>query len=212
VSSRVVAVIDYGMGNLRSVSKALEHVAQEGQTVVLTADAEVIASADRVVLPGQGAMRDCMQNLNDTGLMPALMHAAREKPLLGICVGEQMLFERSEEGDVPCLGLFAGEVKRFASESTTALGLKVPHMGWNRVFQRQKHPLWNGIEDGAHFYFVHSFHVCPADNSLIMGDTEYGSRFTCAVGHANIFATQFHPEKSSRDGLKLFHNFMRWNP
>ena len=212
MSSRIVAVIDYGMGNLRSVSKALEHVADDGQSVVLTADATVIDSAERVVLPGQGAMRDCMSNLQASGLLPSVMRAAAKKPLLGICVGEQMLFQRSDEGDVPCLGLFAGEVKRFTPALTTELGLKVPHMGWNRVFQRQPHALWKGIEDGAHFYFVHSYHACPSDASVIMGDTEYGSRFTCAVGHANIFATQFHPEKSSRDGLRLFHNFMRWQP
>jgi glutamine amidotransferase len=200
------------MGNLRSVAKALEHVADAGQTVLLTSDADVIDSAERVLLPGQGAMLDCMRHLRQSGLQANVLAAASNKPLLGICVGEQMLFERSEEGPADCLGLFAGEVRRFEPELTTERGLKVPHMGWNRVFQRQPHPLWDGIADGAHFYFVHSYRVCPDDENLIMGESEYGVRFTCAVGRDNIFATQFHPEKSASDGLRLFHNFMRWNP
>lgn len=211
-TQRVVAVVDYGMGNLWSVVKGLEHVAADGQQVVLTADADCIASADRVVLPGQGAMADCMSHLRNSGLMPAVLEACRSKPLFGICVGEQMLFERSEEGPSDCLGIFPGDVRRFEPEFTTDQGLKVPHMGWNRVFQSQTHPLWDGIADGSHFYFVHSYRVCPASPELTIGHAEYGVRFTCAVGRDNIFATQFHPEKSARDGLRLFYNFMRWKP
>lgn len=212
MTRRVVAVVDYGMGNLRSVVKALEHVADEGQQVLLTSDPNVIDSAERVLLPGQGAMADCMRHLRDSGLKDNVLQACAHKPLLGICVGEQMMFERSEEGPAECLGLFPGEVRRFEPEMTTQRGLKVPHMGWNRVFQKRPHALWDGISDGAFFYFVHSYRVCPAEDDLITGETEYGVRFTCAVGRDNIFATQFHPEKSANDGLRLFHNFMRWKP
>lgn len=209
---KYVAVVDYGMGNFRSVLKALEHVAQFDQQVVLTNNADQIAEAERVLLPGQGAMADCMNNLRQSGLLPAVLNAAQTKPLLGVCVGEQMLFERSDEGNANCLGLFPGHVRRFPAQHTTKLGLKVPHMGWNRVYQQQTHPLWEGIDDGAFFYFVHSYYVCPENMDLVMGKTIYGEPFTCAVGRANIFATQFHPEKSARDGLRLYHNFMRWHP
>lgn len=208
----IVAVVDYGMGNLRSVVKALEHVARPDQRVLLTADANVIDSAERVLLPGQGAMADCMGHLTSSGLLSNVLQACRSKPLLGVCVGEQMLFERSEEGPSDCLGLFPGDVRRFEPEFTTERGLKVPHMGWNRVYQARPHPLWEGIPSGAYFYFVHSYRVCPADPTLIAGESQYGVRFTCAVARDNIFATQFHPEKSATDGLRLFHNFMRWNP
>jgi glutamine amidotransferase len=208
-----IAVIDYGMGNLRSVSKALEHVAG-GKTVVVTADPAVVAAAERVVFPGQGAMPDCMNELDARGLRAAVLAAARDKPFLGICVGEQMLFEHSDEGDVPALGVFPGNVKRFPDEKMylpTGERLKVPHMGWNEVRQKP-HVLWNGIADGSRFYFVHSYFVDPADPALVMGSCEYGVPFTCAVGRDNIFAVQFHPEKSARDGLQLLKNFVEWRP
>jgi glutamine amidotransferase len=208
-----IAVIDYGMGNLRSVSKALEHVAG-GTPVVVTADPAVVAAAERVVFPGQGAMPDCMRELDVRGLRPAVVQAAAEKPFLGICVGEQMLFERSEEGDVPGLAIFPGEVRRFPGEKMVdARGerLKVPHMGWNEVWQKP-HALWSGITDGARFYFVHSYCAQQVDPVLIAGSTEYGVPFTCAVARDNIFAVQFHPEKSARDGLQLLKNFVEWRP
>lgn len=206
-----IAVIDYGMGNLRSVSKALEHVAG-GRKVIVTADPAVVAAADRVVFPGQGAMPDCMAELEARGLRAAVLLAAREKPFLGICVGEQMLFEHSDEGNVAALGVFPGNVAHFPDAEMCLPGgerLKVPHMGWNKVGQKL-HPLWQGIADGSRFYFVHSYFVQPADPTLIMGSSEYGIPFTCAVGRDNIFAVQFHPEKSARDGLQLLKNFVEW--
>jgi glutamine amidotransferase len=208
-----IAVIDYGMGNLRSVSKALEHVA--GNTpVVVTSDPAVVAAAERVVFPGQGAMPDCMRELDARGLRGAVIEAARAKPFLGICVGEQMLFERSAEGNVPGLGVFPGEVLRFPEEKMVdrdGLRLKVPHMGWNEVWQKP-HALWAGIADGARFYFVHSYCVQSLPEGLVTGTTIYGVPFTCAVGRDNIFAVQFHPEKSARDGLQLLKNFVEWRP
>jgi imidazole glycerol-phosphate synthase subunit HisH len=212
-AGNTVAVIDYGMGNLRSVSKALEHVAG-GKQVIVTADPAVVAAAERVVFPGQGAMPDCMHELESRGLREAVLAAAKSKPFLGICVGEQMLFEHSDEGNVPALGIFAGKVKRFPDEKMVLPSgerLKVPHMGWNEVRQ-QPHPLWQGIADGARFYFVHSYFVEPADPALVTGTCEYGVPFTCAVGRDNIFAVQFHPEKSARDGLQLLKNFVEWHP
>ena len=208
-----IAVIDYGMGNLRSVSQALEHVAG-GKTVVVTADPAVVAGAERVVFPGQGAMPDCMRELDARGLRAAVLQAARDKPFLGICIGLQMLFEHSEEGDVAGLGVFAGEVRRFPDALMIAADgqrLKVPHMGWNRL-QQKPHALWAGIADGARFYFVHSYCVQPTDPSVVTGTTEYGIPFTCAVGRDNIFAVQFHPEKSAQDGLQLLKNFVEWRP
>lgn len=208
-----IAVIDYGMGNLRSVSKALEHVAG-GRPVVVTADPEQVSRAERVVFPGQGAMPDCMRELAARGLVPAVLAAAGSKPFLGICIGLQMLFEHSEEGDVAGLGVFAGNVRRFPdARMVDANGqrLKVPHMGWNQVRQ-QPHALWAGIAADSRFYFVHSYCVDPADRSLVAGSAEYGIPFTCAVGRDNIFAVQFHPEKSARDGLQLLKNFVAWLP
>jgi glutamine amidotransferase len=210
----LIAVVDYGMGNLRSVAKALEHVAPKARVTIAARAAEIDA-ADRVVFPGQGAMPDCMRFLDAAGLRDAVLRAARGKPLFGVCVGEQMLFERSEEGDTPGLGVLPGRVLRFASAAMRALDgarLKVPHMGWNRVFQAGAHPLWAGVPDGAYFYFVHSFHAAPAQRELSVGETEYGLRFTSAVARDNIFATQFHPEKSAANGLKLYENFIRWQP
>lgn len=213
-----IAVIDYGMGNLRSVWQALVQVA-EGQEVVVTADPAQVAAADRVVFPGQGAMPDCMAELDARGLRPAVLQAARDKPFLGICIGLQMLFQHSEEGDVPGLGVLAGQVRRFPLEGMRdAAGqrLKVPHMGWNQVAQVAPagvpHPLWQGIGDLARFYFVHSYYVVPQNDGIIVGRTEYGLPFTCAVAQDNIFAVQFHPEKSARDGLALLKNFLHWQP
>jgi glutamine amidotransferase len=209
----VIAVIDYGMGNLRSVSKALEHVAGERQ-VVVTADPAVVAAAERVVFPGQGAMPDCMRELEARGLRAPVIAAAKDKPFLGICVGEQMLFEHSEEGNVAGLGIFPGEVKRFPEEKMVdrdGLRLKVPHMGWNEV-QQKPHALWSEIDDRARFYFVHSYCVQHIDPVLTTGVCDYGIPFTCAVGRDNIFAVQFHPEKSARDGLQLLKNFVEWRP
>jgi len=208
-----VAVVDYGMGNLRSVAKAIEHVAPQDR-VLVSADAKVIATADRVVVPGQGAMPDCMRELTERGLRDSILKAAAEKPFLGICVGLQMLFGHAEEGNVMGLGLLPGRVPRFPHAAMVdAQGgrLKVPHMGWNEVRQ-QPHPLWAGIEDDARFYFVHSYYVAPDLPELTVGSTNYGIPFTSAVAHDNIFAVQFHPEKSARDGLALLANFMCWKP
>lgn len=209
----LIAVIDYGMGNLRSVAKALEHVAA-GTEVVVTADPSVVAAAERVVFPGQGAMPDCMRELEARGLRPAVIAAAKDKPFLGICVGEQMLFEHSEEGNVAGLGIFPGEVKRFPDARMVGADgarLKVPHMGWNEV-QQVPHTLWAGIVDRSRFYFVHSYCVQHIDPLLTTGTCEYGIPFTCAVGRDNIFAVQFHPEKSARDGLQFLKNFVEWQP
>ncbi len=209
-----IVVVDYGMGNLRSVAKALEHVAPKA-TVRISGDVQQVRSADRLVLPGQGAMPDCMRHLDASGLREVVVQAARSKPLFGVCVGEQMLFEHSEEGDCKGLGLLPGRVVRFAAESMHAPDgsrLKVPHMGWNRVHQDRAHPMWAGVPDGAYFYFVHSFHAVPADPALTVGSTDYGLRFTCAVARDNIFATQFHPEKSAATGLRVYQNFVDWQP
>ena len=210
---QTVAVIDYGMGNLRSVSKAIEHVAPEAR-VIVTHDTEAIGRADRVVFPGQGAMPDCMREMRASGLYDAVMKAAATKPFLGICIGMQMLFEASEEGDTPGLGVLAGRVVRFPSgmEAPGHGKLKVPHMGWNQVRFDRSHPLWDGIADGSRFYFVHSFYPSPADPSVSAGSSDYGIHFTCAVARANIFGVQFHPEKSHSAGLRLFANFVAWNP
>ncbi|MDR0379962.1 MAG: imidazole glycerol phosphate synthase subunit HisH [Candidatus Accumulibacter sp.] len=212
--TEMIAVIDYGMGNLRSVWQALVHVAGERE-VVVTADPAVVARAGRVVFPGQGAMPDCMRELDARGLRPAVLDAAKNRPFLGICIGLQMLFEYSEEGDVPGLGVFAGRVRRFPAERMTTpegVRLKVPHMGWNRVAQERPHPLWNGIDDGARFYFVHSYYVDPEDPACIASVTCHGLPFTSAVAQDNIFAMQSHPEKSARAGLALLSNFVEWTP
>lgn len=213
MAGNTIAVIDYGMGNLRSVSKALERVAGDKQ-VIVTADPALVAAAERVVFPGQGAMPDCMRELEARGLRPAVIAAAKEKPFLGICIGLQMLFEHSEEGNVAGLGVFAGDVRHFSDAQmvgSDGLRLKVPHMGWNRV-QQKPHPLWANIEAGARFYYVHSYCVQPTDAAVVTGTTEYGIPFTCAVGRDNIFAVQFHPEKSAQDGLQLLKNFVEWQP
>jgi glutamine amidotransferase len=202
------------MGNLRSVAKALEHVAPS-TTVRISSDPLEIRAAERIVFPGQGAMPDCMRYLGESGLDDAVRAAAASKPVLAVCIGEQMLFEHSEEGDTPGLGLFPGEVVRFRDEDMRCADgarLKVPHMGWNRVRQEVTHPLWRGIADESWFYFVHSYYVAPGEASLIAGTSQYSHVFTCVVARDNIFATQFHPEKSAAAGLKLYENFTRWNP
>ena len=201
-----IAVVDYGMGNLRSVSKALEHVAPHAE-IAVTADAQVIRAAERVVVPGQGALPDCMRNLAASGAREAVLEALGAKPYLGICLGLQMLFEHGEEGDTPGLAIFAGRVPRFAASQ-----LKIPHMGWNQVLQQNPHPLWAGISDRSRFYFVHSYYPAPADRTLSAASCVYGVPFTCAVARDNIFAVQFHPEKSQSAGLQLLSNFVRWRP
>lgn len=211
---KTVAIVDYGMGNLRSVAKAVEHVAPD-HTVMVTDDPTVVARAARVIVPGQGAMPDCMRALRLRGLAEAVVNAAAAKPFLGICIGLQMLFEHSDEGDVAGLGVFPGQVRHFPEEAMrdqAGVRLKVPHMGWNEVQQAMAHPLWDGITDGARFYFVHSYYVEPTAPDVIAGSTLYGIPFTSAVARANIFAVQFHPEKSATDGLRLLDNFMRWQP
>jgi imidazole glycerol-phosphate synthase subunit HisH len=208
-----IAVVDYGMGNLRSVSKAVEHVAI-GKSVVITSDPEVIQHAERIVFPGQGAMPDCMRELDARHLRDAIIHAATNKPFLGICIGMQLLFEHSEEGDTPGLGLFKGNVVRFAEKLVDENGdkLKVPHMGWNQVFQVKSHPLWANIQEAARFYHVHSYYAAPQDSVVTAGETAYPNRFTSAIARDNIFATQFHVEKSAQAGLQLLNNFVNWKP
>jgi glutamine amidotransferase len=225
----MIAVIDYGMGNLRSVSKAIEHVAP-GADVRVTDDPSVVRSAQRVVFPGQGAMPDCMRELRGRGLYEAVIDAARDKPFLGICIGLQMLFDRSEEGDTPGLGILPGRVRRFAHDLVDGNGqkLKVPHMGWNEVEQRGDHYMWNGIAQNTRFYFVHSFYPEPATGGATEGATDgtpegaaagltagisrYPGEFACAAARGNLFAVQFHPEKSAAAGLRLLANFTTWSP
>ena len=215
--TRTVAVIDYGMGNLRSVSQAVAHaaLAADDVKVIVTGNAEEVFLAERIVLPGQGAMRDCMRELKDSGLQDAVLDALRTKPVMGVCVGMQMLLDHSEEQDTPGLGVIGGTVRRFRLEGRTqpdGSRFKVPQMGWNRVQQAQPHPLWHGVPDGAWFYFVHSFYAEPSDPHHSAGLTDYGAPFTSALARDNIFATQFHPEKSAADGLTLYRNFLHWKP
>ena len=210
--SQRISIVDYGMGNLRSVQKALAHVAPDAD-VAITSDPEAIRAADRVVFPGQGAMPDCMRALRESGLGEAVEAAARSKPFLGLCIGQQMLFERSAEGDTPGLAMLMGRVVGFAlTPERRAAGMKIPHMGWNEVWRARPHALWDGIADGSRFYFVHSFYCEPAQDSLTAATTRYPDAFTSAIARDNIFATQFHPEKSSGAGLKLLSNFATWNP
>lgn len=216
---KTVAVVDYGSGNLRSVSQAVQHVARsEDVDVLVTSNAQDVVNADRVVLPGQGHMADCMNELAASGLKDAVLHAAANKPLFGVCVGMQMLLDRSEEGPTDGLGLIPGEVVRFRLEGRLQADgsrFKVPQMGWNPVFHtlgRPVHPLWAGIRDGSYFYFVHSFYARPAQALHCVGEADYGGRFAAAIARDNIFATQFHPEKSADQGLALYRNFLSWNP
>lgn len=212
-----IAVVDYGMGNLRSVAKALEHVAPD-KSILVTSDPAQILEAERVMFPGQGAMPDCMRELESRGLRDAIIAAAAEKPFFGICIGMQLLFEHSEEGDAAGLGIFKGEVRRFAHNLHDEQGrkLKVPHMGWNQVYRQQsdtshRHPMWNDIEDGERFYYVHSYYVDPVEQDLVGGYSVYPTRFTSCIARDNIFAVQFHPEKSQHAGLQLLSNFVQWN-
>ncbi len=213
-----IAIVDYGMGNLHSVARALRAAAPDADVRVCNT-AQQIQNASRVVFPGQGAMPDCMRTLDASGLREAVLHAAATRPLLGVCVGEQMMFTRSEEGDTPALGIFSGAVRRFKGPQYASplsprpgAGLKVPHVGWNSVTQVRPHALWAGIPDGTHFYFVHSYFVEPDDPALTVGVSQYGQRFTCAIAADNIFAVQFHPEKSAEHGLRLYRNFIEWQP
>ncbi|MDY6010098.1 MAG: imidazole glycerol phosphate synthase subunit HisH [Duodenibacillus sp.] len=209
-----IAIVDYGTGNLRSVSQAVRAAAPDCE-VLVTGCAQDIARADRVIFPGQGAMGDCMRNLEASGLKDTVLQALAQKPVLAICIGLQMLFEKSDENDCAGLGLYKGKVIRFpqaALMTASGVRLKVPQMGWNTVQQRQHHPVWDGIADGSWFYFVHSYFVAPEDDTLTAATTSYGLPFVCAVARDNVFATQFHPEKSADAGLRLFANFVHWNP
>jgi glutamine amidotransferase len=213
---KTVAVVDYGMGNLRSVSQAVQHVAQgSGYEVVVTARPQDVRDAQRIVLPGQGAMPDCMRELRESGLLEPVLEAAASKPLFGVCVGMQMLLDRSDEGPTDALGLIHGEVVKFELAGRLqpdGSRYKVPQMGWNRVWQSQPHPLWAGIPDGSYYYFVHSFYARTSDARHSVGEADYGARFTAAIARDNIFATQFHPEKSADHGLALYRNFLQWTP
>jgi glutamine amidotransferase len=221
---KTVAVVDYGSGNLRSVSQAVQHVAGgSGYAVVVTSRAQDVLDAERVVLPGQGAMPDCMRALAESGLLGAVLHAAANKPLFGVCVGMQMLLDHSQEGPAgvgtPGLGLIHGEVVKFdlaGRLQPDGSRYKVPQMGWNQVYQTLSagvpHAMWVGVPDGAYFYFVHSFYARPSDARHIAGEADYGGRFAAAIARDNIFATQFHPEKSAEHGLALYRNFLNWKP
>lgn len=207
-----LVVVDYGMGNLRSVAKAFEFIAREHQLAIevsISSSPQAVRDASRVVFPGQGAMPDCMRYLRESGLEDAVREAAARQPFLGVCVGMQMMFDRSEEGDIAGLGIFGGRVRRFTPDDPT---LKVPHMGWNEVIQTAPHALWQDIATGERFYFVHSYFCDPDDPGITTAATNYAGNFTAAIGRDNIFATQFHPEKSHRAGLQLYRNFMNWQP
>jgi imidazole glycerol-phosphate synthase subunit HisH len=209
-----IVIVDYNLGNLRSVSKAIEHVAADAE-VMVTDNADAIRSADRVVFPGQGAARDCMAAISDHHVERAVREAASAKPFLGICMGLQVLMDYSEEnGGTALLGMIPGRVQRIrgASPGASDLPLKIPHMGWSQVDQTLDHPLWHGIRDHSRFYFVHSYYVLPEDTRLTAATTDYGERFTCAIARENLFAVQFHPEKSADDGLRLLQNFVEWKP
>ncbi|MEW8026603.1 MAG: imidazole glycerol phosphate synthase subunit HisH [Candidatus Thiodiazotropha sp.] len=209
-----ITVIDYGMGNLRSVAKAVEHVAADNDEVLVTDDPELILASDRVVFPGQGAARDCMAAISEHHLNRAVLDAARSKPFLGICMGQQVLLEFSEENHgTELMGLIEGRVRRFpGGTAPDGEALKIPHMGWNQVHQGYDHPLWVGIAQDSRFYFVHSYYVDPGQQELVAATTDYGVRFASAIADRNLFAVQFHPEKSADAGLQLLRNFISWNP
>jgi len=213
---KTVAVVDYGMGNLRSVSQAVQHVAQgSGLTAVVTSRPEEVRAAERIVLPGQGAMPDCMRELRESGLLESVLEAAATKPLFGVCVGMQMLLDASDEGPTDGLGLIGGRVVKLdlaGRLQPDGSRYKVPQMGWNQVRQARPHPVWAGVPDGSWFYFVHSFYARPSDARHSVGEADYGASFTAAIARDNIFATQFHPEKSADQGLALYRNFLGWQP
>lgn len=222
--TKTVAVVDYGMGNLRSVSQAVQAAAVgTGYHVVITANPDEVRAAERVVLPGQGAMPDCMRELRESGLLASVLEAAASKPLFGVCVGMQMLLDHSAEGPAgvgtPGLGLIHGEVIKFdlaGQLQPDGSRYKVPQMGWNQVYRNNHggapHPVWGEVPDGSYFYFVHSFYAKPSDARHSVGETDYGQRFSSAIARDNIFAAQFHPEKSAEHGLSLYRNFLHWNP
>jgi len=214
-SMESIVVVDYGMSNLRSVAKALEHVATTGQRIKISGDPDVIRRADRVVFPGQGAIGDAMDHMQERGLDTVITEVIRQKPFLGLCLGLQTLMEMSDEdGGTPCFNIFRGHVRRFAdrlSDPDTGERLKIPHMGWNQVKQYRDHALWRGIRDNARFYFVHSYFVKPHDDDITVGETRYAVPFTSAAARGNIFAVQFHPEKSQQNGLTLLRNFIGWD-
>ena len=216
-----VAVVDYGMGNLRSVAQAVMHAASvvDHAEVLVTSDPQVVRDAHRVVLPGQGAMPDCMRELRESGMLDAVMDAAHKKPLFGVCVGMQMLLDHSDEGNTPGLGLIHGNVVKFdlaGKVQADGSRFKVPQMGWNQVnfsqHQGAQHPVWGNIPSGSYFYFVHSFYAKPLNITQVAGETDYGGAFACAIARDNLFATQFHPEKSADQGLALYRNFLHWQP
>jgi glutamine amidotransferase len=204
----MIAIIDYGIGNLRSVHNAVSFISPQTKSIV-TSDPDVVAKADKVIFPGQGAMPDCVLQLDKRGLKESVIEAAKQKPFLGICLGLQMLFETSEEGNVSGFGLLPGTVKRFQLNKNERI--KIPHMGWNKVNLSNPHPMWNKIDSNSRFYFVHSFYAEVKDKSLVMATSSHGEKFTCAIAKDNLFAVQFHPEKSSELGLQLLNNFISWN-
>jgi glutamine amidotransferase len=220
VRNKTVAVVDYGMGNLRSVSQAVQAAAQgSGYQVVVTSNPDDVRACERVILPGQGAMPDCMRELRESGLLSPVLEAATNKPMFGVCVGMQMLLDHSAEGNTPGLGLIHGDVLKFdliGQLQPDGSRYKVPQMGWNQVYRNNHggapHPVWGDVPDGSYFYFVHSFYAQPSDARHSVGETDYGQRFSSAIARDNIFATQFHPEKSAEHGLSLYRNFLHWNP
>jgi glutamine amidotransferase len=211
---QTIAVVDYGMGNLRSVVNALQHVAGKQHQVVLTSSPDQVMKADRVVFPGQGAARDCMQAIDSYELRDTILAATAQKPFLGICMGMQVLIDFSEENQgTDCLSVYAGQVKYFGDlhQDTDGNKLKVPHMGWNNVSQKKQHPLWHAVDDNARFYFVHSYYLECANSNLTVGECDYGFTFTSAIAKDNVFALQCHPEKSAQAGLQLLTNFVEWD-
>ena len=211
MDQKLVAVIDYGMGNLRSVAKAAEHVAPNNTRIIVTHDPKVIESADAIIFPGQGAAKACMNALQETGMIHPIQHAVQEKPFLGICMGLQVLMSHSDENSgTPCLDIISGNVKHFELEKAFP-ELKVPHMGWNQIHQTQEHALWHNIPQDSRFYFVHSYYVQPKKETFIAATTTHGTSFPSALSHKNLFAIQAHPEKSAEHGLQLFQNFLQWN-
>ena len=210
MDQKLVAVIDYGMGNLRSVAKAAEHVAPSNTRIIVTHNPQEIESADAIIFPGQGAAKACMSALFETGMIHPIQKAAQEKPFLGICMGLQVLMTHSTENEgVACLGVIPGDVQHFELEAHP--NLKVPHMGWNQIQQTQAHPLWHNIPQDSRFYFVHSYYVQPSNSSIIAGTTAHGTTFPSVLSQNNLFAIQAHPEKSADHGLQLFQNFLQWN-